>query len=131
MHVSVISIPVSDQDRAKKFYVEVLGFKELADMQMKPDMRWIHLTPPDGGATITLVTWFPTMPPGSLRGLVLEVDDIDTRHKELAAQGHNSPEGIQAEPWGRYVTVNDPDGNGIVLQTSTRNATRQSRPNPT
>ena len=125
MHVSVVSIPVSDQDRAKKFYTEVLGFEQLADAQMNPDMRWVHLSAPDGGATITLVTWFPSMPAGSLRGLVLDVDDIDARHAELTAQGYEFPDGIRAEPWGRYVTVEDPDGNGIVLQTSTRNANRQ------
>jgi len=125
MHVSVVSIPVSDQDRAKKFYTEVLGFEQLADTRIQPEMRWVHLTAPGGGATVTLVTWFPSMPAGSLRGLVLEVDDIDARHAELTAQGYEFPDGIRAEPWGRYLTVEDPDGNGIVLQTSTRNANRQ------
>ena len=120
MHVSVVSIPVSDQDRAKKFYTEVLGFTQLADTVMTPDMRWVHLSPPDGGATVTLVTWFPTMPAGSLRGLVLEVDDIDRWHANLTSQGFDFPDGISRQPWGRYVTVEDPDGNGIVLQTSTR-----------
>ena len=120
MHVSVVSIPVSDQDRAKKFYTDVLGFEQLADAQMNPDMRWVHLSAPDGGASITLVNWFPSMPAGSLGGLVLEVDDIDARHAELVAQGYEFPDGIQTQPWGRYVTVKDPDGNGIVLQTSTR-----------
>ncbi|HEY0804648.1 MAG TPA: VOC family protein, partial [Pseudonocardiaceae bacterium] len=104
----------------KKFYTEVLGFTQLADTVMTPDMRWVHLSPPDGGATVTLVTWFPTMPAGSLRGLVLEVDDIDRWHADLTSQGYDFPDGISHQPWGRYVTVEDPDGNGIVLQTSTR-----------
>jgi catechol 2,3-dioxygenase-like lactoylglutathione lyase family enzyme len=120
MHVSVVSIPVSDQDRAKKFYTEVLGFQQLADASLQPDMRWVHLSAPDGGATITLVTWFPTMPPGSTRGLVLEIDDVDTWRADLSAQGYDFPDGVRDEPWGRYITVEDPDGNGIVLQTSTR-----------
>jgi catechol 2,3-dioxygenase-like lactoylglutathione lyase family enzyme len=123
MHVSVVSIPVSDQDRAKKFYTDVLGFQQLADAEMKPDMRWVHLSAPDGGATITLVTWFPTMPPGSTRGLVLEIEDVDTWHTNLAAHGYDFPDGIRHEPWGRYITIEDPDGNGIVLQTSTRERT--------
>ncbi|HEX9336510.1 MAG TPA: glyoxalase superfamily protein [Pseudonocardiaceae bacterium] len=122
MHVSVISIPVSDQDRAKKFYTEVLGFNQLSDVVMSPDMRWVHLSAPDGGATITLVTWFPSMPAGSTRGLVLEVDDVDAWHTDLTAKGYEFPDGISAQPWGRYITVEDPDGNGIILQTSTRNA---------
>jgi catechol 2,3-dioxygenase-like lactoylglutathione lyase family enzyme len=117
MQITIVSIPVSDQDRAKKFYTDVLGFKQLADAQMKPDMRWVHLAAPDGGAEITLVTWFPTMPPGSLKGLVIGVDDIDAWQAELTGQGFEFPEGVLAEPWGRYLTVHDPDGNGIVLMT--------------
>jgi len=120
MHVSIVSIPVSDQDRAKKFYTEVLGFQQLSDAVMQPDMRWVHLAAPDGGATITLVTWFPTMPAGSTQGLVLEIEDVDRWHTDLSAQGFPFPNGIQTEPWGRYLTVKDPDGNGIVLQTSNR-----------
>lgn len=120
MHVSVVSIPVSDQDRATKFYTEVLGFQPLADVRMNADMRWVQLSAPDGGATFTLVTWFPSMPAGSLRGVVLEVDDIDAVHAELTAQGYEFPDGVLGKEWGRYITIEDPDGNGLVLQTSAR-----------
>jgi catechol 2,3-dioxygenase-like lactoylglutathione lyase family enzyme len=120
MRIALVSIPVSDQDRAKKFYTEVLGFTELTDNTDVPGMRWVMLAPPGGGAAITLVTWFPTMPAGSTKGLVYEVDDVDTWLADVTAKGLDVPDGVQEEFWGRFVTLDDPDGNGIVVQTATR-----------
>jgi catechol 2,3-dioxygenase-like lactoylglutathione lyase family enzyme len=121
--VEVLSLPVSDQDRARDFYVDVLGFELLRDTEMQPGMRWVQVAPPGGGTTITLVTWFDSMPAGSYRGLVLETDDVDADVERLRGLGLDFPDGIQEQPWGRFVTLADPDGNGLVLQ-----ATRARRP---
>lgn len=121
-HVKLLSVPVSDQDRAKDFYVDILGFTLIADNPMGPGQRWVQVGPgmsTGGGATsLTLVTWFETMPPGSLKGLVLETDDLDGDVRTLVERGLSIPDGIQEEMWGRYVTFDDPDGNGIVLQAT-------------
>jgi catechol 2,3-dioxygenase-like lactoylglutathione lyase family enzyme len=114
--VQVLSLPVSDQDRARDFYVDVLGFELLQDTEMGPGMRWVQVAPRGGATTITLVTWFDTMPAGSNRGLVLETDDLDGDVARLRELGQDFPEGIQQQPWGRFVTLADPDGNGLVLQ---------------
>lgn len=119
-HVQVISVPVSDQDRAAAFYVDTLGLTLLADQQLAPDMRWVMVAPPSG-ATLTLVTWFPTMPPGSLKGLVLETDNLEGDLVTLGGKGVTVSD-VQSAPWGRFVTFDDPDGNGIVLQASAPNA---------
>ena len=66
-HISLlrlVSIPVADVDRAKAFYVDVLGFEERFDGPFGEGMRWVELAPPDSQATIALVTWFDPMPPG-------------------------------------------------------------------
>jgi catechol 2,3-dioxygenase-like lactoylglutathione lyase family enzyme len=121
--VEIVSVPVSDQDRARDFYVGVLGLELIRDAEMGP-MRWVQLGAPGGrGTTLTLVTWFETMPPGSQKGLVLETDDLDGDVERLRAAGMELPDGIQDQPWGRFVTLSDPDGNGLVLQ-----ATRARRP---
>ena len=65
-HLQVVSVPVSDQDRAKTFYVDVLGFEVRNDSRFGPDQRWVELAPPGAPTSITLVTWFPSMPPGSV-----------------------------------------------------------------
>ena len=108
-------MPVSDQDRAKAFYTETLGFTATADNPTGTNGRWIDIELPGGGAGLTLVTWFPSMPPGSLKGLVVEVDDIDTtyeRWNDLGVQFTSKP---ADQKWGRFATFDDPDGNGWVL----------------
>jgi predicted enzyme related to lactoylglutathione lyase len=86
---------------------------------MGPDMRWVQIAPQHGQASITLVTWFDTMPAGSVKGTVLETSDLDGDVAELQARGVRIDGGIQAAPWGRFVTFDDPDGNGLILQAST------------
>ena len=115
-HLQLISLPVADQDRSVQFYVDVLGFDLVRDNPMGPEMRWVQVAPKGAQTSVTLVTWFPTMPPGSVKGLVLETDDLDGDVAALTANGVRIEGGIQEQPWGRFVTFDDPDGNGIVLQ---------------
>ena len=65
--------------------------------------------------TIALVTWFETMRPGGLQGVMLNVTDIERDHEELAGRGLKLTE-IKQEPWGRYTMFSDPDGNGWILR---------------
>jgi len=115
--IQLVSVPVSDQERAKAFYTETLGFELVADNPFG-DQRWIQVAPKGAETGVTLVTWFETMPPGSTKGLVLETDDVDASYQELSARGvrFNSP--VEEQFWGRFATFDDPDGNGWVLQQS-------------
>ena len=122
--VQLFSLPVSDQDRARDFYVDTLGFELVADTSMGPDQRWVQVRPPGSQASITLVTWFPSMPAGSVKGTVLETDDLDADVTALKARGVRIEGGIQDAPWGRFITFDDPDGNGLVLQATTAPAGR-------
>lgn len=116
-HVQLFSVPVSDQDRARDFYVETLGFDLVSDEQLSPTMRWVLVSPPGSQTAITLVTWFDTMPAGSTKGLVLESDDLGGEIERLRGLGLTIGEPERA-PWGTFVTFDDPDGNGIVLQAT-------------
>jgi catechol 2,3-dioxygenase-like lactoylglutathione lyase family enzyme len=122
-HISLLSLPVSDQDRAVAFYVGTLGLELVADNHMGPAQRWVQVAPKGATTSITLVTWFDTMPAGSLKGLVLETDDLDAEVASLRAKGVEPTEPEDA-PWGRFVTVADPDGNGIVVQQTARTFAR-------
>ena len=86
--VRVVSVPVSDQDRAKEFYVEKLGFELTRDDDSVPGIRWVQVTPKGGATSLTLVTWFESMPAGSLQGLVLISDSLERDCDELAARAH-------------------------------------------
>jgi catechol 2,3-dioxygenase-like lactoylglutathione lyase family enzyme len=116
-NLEVISVPVSDQERAKLFYTQTLGFTVEIDSNFGESMRWIMLRPPGSGTAVTLVTWFDTMPAGSLNGAVLGCDDLEETLAELTGRGLEfAEEEIQQAPWGRWKTFTDPDGNGWVLQ---------------
>ena len=111
----IISVPVTDPQRAKRFYSEVLGFELIRDEPMGPDMRWIQLAPRGQAVTIALVTWFEQMKPGGLQGVMVNTDDIDAEHQRLTALGLQMGS-IEQQPWGRYALFNDPDGNGWILR---------------
>ncbi len=118
-HVTMLSVPVSDPHRARDFYVDVLGCEVLQDEPMGPTMRWVQVRPPGADTGITLVTWFDSMPPGSLQGLMVDTPDLDAAMAEMAAKGVVfSPVGEQ--PWGRHAMFKDPDGNGLVLREPPR-----------
>ena len=110
--VQLFSVPVTDQDRARDFYVDVLGLELVREMPMGPGQRWVQVRPRGAETSITLVTWFPSMPPGSLTGLVLETDDLDGEIARLAAEGVDMDAPVRNQAWGSSVTVRDPDGNG-------------------
>jgi len=116
--IQLFSLPVTDQDRAKDFYVNVLGFELVSDQRMGPDMRWVQVAPKGGQTSITLVKGFPSMPAGSVKGTVVHTDDLEADVAAITACGVQIQGGIQAQPWGRFVTFDDPDGNGIVLQAT-------------
>jgi len=114
--VQVVSVPVSDQERAKQFYVETLGFTLVADTMIGPEQRWVQVAPPGATTTLTLVTWFPTMPPGSLKGLVFLSDDVQGDYETLTSRGVTIENGIESAPWGDYIVFDDPDGNSLIIQ---------------
>ena len=116
--IQILSLPVTDQDRSRDFYVGTLGFELVADTPMGPGQRWVQVRAPGASTSITLVTWFPTMPAGAVKGTVLETDELDGDVTALRSRGVVIDAGIQEAPWGRFVTFDDPDGNGLILQAT-------------
>lgn len=114
--VSVISVPVSDQQAAKAFYIDSLGFELIAEATFGDDLRWIQVGPAHSQASLTLVTWFDQMPAGSLRGLVVETDDLDQDYERLTANGVSFLAPPSPQPGGTFATLTDPDGNHISLR---------------
>jgi catechol 2,3-dioxygenase-like lactoylglutathione lyase family enzyme len=126
--LELVVVPVSDVDRAKRFYSEQVGFVVDHDLQINESLRFVQLTPPGSACSISLRTEIGNadMPPGSLRGLQLVVPDIEAAHAELAARGVEASEVRHFEngawvagrggDWNSWVFFSDPDGNGWVIQ---------------
>jgi catechol 2,3-dioxygenase-like lactoylglutathione lyase family enzyme len=115
LRIQVVSVPVSDQDRAKAFYLESLGFEEVSDAPYGEGRRWVEVRPAGSPTSLTLVSWFPSMPAGSLQGLVIDTPDVQQAYAELLARGVHFAHEPRKEPWGTFTTFTDPDGNGFVL----------------
>jgi catechol 2,3-dioxygenase-like lactoylglutathione lyase family enzyme len=111
--IEIISIPVTDQQRAKQFY-QHLGFEVAVEAPYQNGAKWIQMGFPGGGIFITLVTWFDNMPPGCINGLVIKTGDLEQDREGLLGNGIQ-PEEIQDTPWGKFMTVVDPDGNKLSL----------------
>jgi catechol 2,3-dioxygenase-like lactoylglutathione lyase family enzyme len=112
--LALVSIPVKDQEKSKRFYSEVLGFPIAREADFRPGARWIELNVPGTKTNITLVTWFENMRPGGVSGMVLVTADLDGAFRTLQARGLETST-VQSAPWGRYLTFKDPDGNGWVM----------------
>jgi predicted enzyme related to lactoylglutathione lyase len=124
--IIIVSVPVADQIRAKNFYSRKLNFivtMEATDA-MGPGKSWITLEPSGGGTALTLVNWFESMSAGSLRGLVIATADLDAEHGRLRSAGVDIDD-LKSAPWGRYATLRDSEGNGLVLQQA-----RSTTPRP-
>ena len=65
--------------------------------------------------SLALVTWFESMPPGSLQGLVVRADDILATYDDLVARGVPFDFPTTEMPGGTQAVFRDPDGNGLVL----------------
>ncbi len=113
--LELVSVPVSDVDRAKAFYTDQVGFVADHDHQVSDEVRFVQLTPPGSACSIALGTGMGQAEPGSVRGLQIVVADAAAAREELAGRGVEVSE-VQDFPWGKFVFFADPDGNTWALQ---------------
>jgi len=130
MKLEVVVLPVSDVDRAKRFYLG-LGWRLDADFTQGDEFRVVQLTPPGSQCSIHFGKGVTTTAPGSFKNLYLVVSEIEAARQELIGHGVEVSEafhygGIRGpriagrDPEGRsyrtFASFSDPDGNGWLLQ---------------
>ncbi|WP_434143906.1 VOC family protein [Photobacterium leiognathi] len=116
--VDTVSIPVSNQNQALKFYRDALGFELIRDHCTNNQKRWLQLAPRGAETTISLVMPFGGMKAGTVQGLVVQTDDIQSTYNELTQRGVLLSSIVNLVG-GKFATFNDPDGNGWVLIEAT------------
>jgi len=124
--LEVVVVPVTDVDRAKRFYSEQVGFVVDHDTRFDENSRVIQLTPPGSACSITVGAGFTDMLPGSVKGLQLVVPDVEAARSELIARGVavsvvKHYEGTvlvdgRGGKWNSFVFFSDPDGNEWIIQ---------------
>ena len=130
MKLEVVTLPVSDVNRAKRFY-QSLGWRLDADIVRGDAFRAVQLTPPHSPCSIAFGKGLTTDEPGSVQRLLLVVSDIDAARADLVNRGAEVSEVFHLDggrvpgpdPEGRsyqtYASFSDPDGNGWLLQQIT------------
>ena len=141
LKLEVVVLPVSDVDRAKRFY-EKLGWRLDADFAFDNGFRVVQFTPPGSACSIQFGAKLTSAAPGSAQSNYLIVSDIAAARAELAARGaaitevfHAAIPGAQFQPAGAsgrvsgpatnhatyssFATFTDPDGNGWLVQEIT------------
>ncbi len=130
--LEVVPVPVSDMDRSKKFYADKVGFAVDLDDEVAPGVRIIQMTPSGSRCSIAMLQGMPPAPgtkpmaPGTLQGLQICVKDIEAARAELLDRGvdvspvrHLGESGWadgKGGTWNSFMTFEDPDGNGWVVQ---------------
>jgi catechol 2,3-dioxygenase-like lactoylglutathione lyase family enzyme len=127
MKLEVVTLPVSDVDRAKRFY-QSLGWRLDADIVAGEAFHVIQMTPPRSQCSIHFGTGLTASEPGSADRMILAVTDIETARDDLISRGVDVGEVYEARPPGfdqegrsyfAYASFSDPDGNGWLLQEIT------------
>jgi catechol 2,3-dioxygenase-like lactoylglutathione lyase family enzyme len=113
--IELLTIPVSDVDRAKAFYTEKVGFNADHDHRVSDAVRFVQLTPPGSACSIALGTGISQSQPGSVQGIQMVVSDINAARAELLERRVQVSE-VQEFAWGSFVFFSDPDGNGWAVQ---------------
>jgi catechol 2,3-dioxygenase-like lactoylglutathione lyase family enzyme len=127
MNLEVVTLPVSDVDRAKGFY-QSIGWRLDADIAVGDAFRAVQFTPPHSPCSVAFGKGLTTGEPGSVQRLLLAVYDIDAARDDLLGRGievsgvfHLAGGRVPGpDPQGRsyqtYASFSDPDGNGWLLQ---------------
>jgi catechol 2,3-dioxygenase-like lactoylglutathione lyase family enzyme len=131
--LEVVVIPVGDVDRAREFYADRLGFRVDTDHSGGEQFRVVQVTPPGSLCSIVFGTGIGAGMPGSAKGSLFVVDDIDVAHERLHECGIENTgvvhfeNGVmipghhpEHEDYGSFVFFSDPDGNTWGLQQGRR-----------
>lgn len=114
--VRTVGVPVNDQDRAVKFYGDVLGLEKRMDAPVEQiGGRWIELAPANSATTIALVPAREGLPAGVETGIHLTTGDAAALHERLRQRGVEVGELLVWEGIPPMFTLRDPDGNGLEV----------------
>jgi len=120
--VGTVSLFVADQDRAKAFYTDVLGFELRADAPLYPgaESRWVSVAP--AGAQTEIILYLPDENwehykgvVGKSQALTLDVGDMSAVHESLKAKGVTFVQEPDVQPWGTFAIIQDSEGNHLIL----------------
>src|SRR5207247_9518305 len=116
MKLELVPGPVTGVDRAKKFYVDQIGFHEDHDHKVTPELRFVQPTPPGSACSIVMGTGVTQMAPGSQKRLQVVVQDVAAVRDALVSRGVETTP-VEVMPRGSCVLFRDPDADHSAVRT--------------
>ena len=113
--IELIPLAVQDVDRSVDFYGNRVGWNVDFDRTVTPELRFVQVTPPGSAASICFGLGLEMMPIGSSQFIQVVVEDADAALAYLRDREVDC-EGVDEQPWGRFVYFSDPDGNRWAFQ---------------
>ena len=113
--VGGVAIPVSDQERAVRFYVERLGFEVRLDVPLGDAGRWVQVAPHGGRVPVALVAAGDGVPVGVDTGVTFATSDAEADHSALVGHGVDVDELLHWPGVPAMFIVRDPDGNQLKI----------------
>ncbi|WP_163507501.1 VOC family protein [Fodinicola acaciae] len=119
--IPTVAVPVTDQERALSFYVEVLGFQKHMDVPLgQIGGRWITVGPAQSATTIALVPASEDTPAGVDTGIRITATDAPAAHRGLVEHGVDVDELLQWDGVPPMFGFRDRDGNRLVIVEQVR-----------
>lgn len=112
--IELVPLAVSDVDRTKAFYEQV-GWPADMDNTVHEGLRFVQVTPPGSACSFCFGTGLGMLPDGQQQMVQVVVADADAALEHLRERGIDC-DGVDEQPWGRFVYFSDPDGNRWSLQ---------------
>ena len=109
-----VAVPVADQERSKALLEEV-GFATTLDTELQPGFRWVEMSLPDGGTTLSLVKAGDALPTGIDTGIRLITSDARAAHASLSELGFGVGELLDWDTAPLMFSFVDPDGNRFYV----------------
>jgi lactoylglutathione lyase len=120
--VSKVVIEVEDQDRAKEFWTETMGFGLVQDVPYEEE-RWLEVRSPDRATNLVLelrtgepAEWGVTPDHLPTSNVMFRCDDLTATYEELSARGVDFPQPPVEQPFGSWSMFDDPEGNRFALE---------------
>ena len=113
--IELVPLTVTDVDRAVAFYGDQVGWNVDHDRTVQEGLRFVQVTPPGSACSVCFGIGLDMLPDGHRQMVQVVVEDADQALAYLRERGV-ACEGVDDQPWGRFVRFEDPDGNRWALQ---------------
>ena len=114
--IELVPLPVKDVDRAVDFYGRQLGWNVDFDTVVTEGLRFVQITPPGSACSICFGEGLGMLPedatPQTIQVVVAKAEEARDYLRERGLECSD----VDEQPWGRFVTLTDPDGNRWAFQ---------------